>query len=438
MPGQDHRPPRRPNIVYILADDLGWADLGCTGSRFHQSPHLDRLATQGVRFETCYAAAPVCSATRSSIQTGRYPARLHLTDFIPGHRRPWARLRVPDYRQQLPLEEISLARALKPAGYTCANIGKWHLGGPGFGPAEHGFDHVFSTGVNDDDKQVSALTEDALGFIRAHRHEPFLLMLCHYTVHIPLEAKRALTGKYAALAEPGAPQSNPTYAAMIEVLDDSVGRVLAELDALGLADDTIVLFGSDNGGLVHWYIGDGPEVTSNAPCRGEKGTIHEGGLRVPLIVRWPGHTQVRRVCDVPVSTIDLFPTLMEAAGVPVTHSVDGLSLMPLLTGSGGIGRDTHYFHYPHYHNDTPAGAIRRGDMKLIEFFEDSHVELYDLAEDVGEAHDLAPARPDVAEELRRELAEWRLSVDAQMPTVNPEHDPRRAHEWESYPPPWWE
>jgi len=431
----------RPNIILILADDLGWADLGCYGSTFHESPRLDRLAAEGVRFTDAYSAAPVCSATRASIMTGKYPATVDLTDFIPGHQRPWAKLAKVEFSQQLPLEEISIARALKRAGYVSANIGKWHLGGEGCQPGDHGFDHVFHSGENDDDKQVRALTENTLEFIEANQDRPFLCILSHYTVHIPLEAKERLTAKYAAKADPNAKQNNPTYAAMIEVMDDSVGRVLDKLDELGIADNTVVMFMSDNGGLVQWYIGDGPVVTSNEPLRGEKGTLYEGGLRVPLIVRWPGRTRKGAVSDAPVTTADLFPTWCEMAGVEfevtLNHEIDGESMVPLLTGHGWLSRESIYFHYPHYHHAPPMGVIRRGDLKLIERFEDGGTELYDLRADIGEGRDLSEERPDTVRDLLAELRAWRESIGAKVPEPNPDYDPDRADEWSTYPQSWW-
>ncbi len=429
---------RPPNIVCILADDLGWADLSCYGSAFHRSPHIDAFARQGVRFTNAYAAAPVCSATRASIMTGRYPAGLNLTDFLPGHQRPWEDLVVPLQNQALPTDTTSLAEVLASAGYATAHIGKWHLGGEGSLPKDHGFGYDFDDGPSARDKRVGVLTREAAAFIERQRGVPFYLQLAHHTVHIPLEADPDLVAAYSKRIVSGAGQSNPEYAAMIEVLDGSVGPVLAKLDEFGLADDTLVLFLSDNGGLVRWYIGDGPVITSNTPLRGEKGTLYEGGIRVPLIARWPRRVPAATLCATPVTTADLLPTFAQVAGAEMPPDLDGMSLAPLLEGRGDLDRDAIFFHYPHYHHAEPAGAIRQGDWKLIEWFEDGAVELYHLATDPGEARDLSSLMPGRAESMRRRLAAWRESVGARMPAPNPDADPLRAHEWSTYPAPYWQ
>lgn len=426
---------RRLNFVFILIDDLGWADLPCYGNTFHETPNIDRLASEGMRFTDAYAAAPVCSPTRASILTGKYPARLNLTDFIPGHWRPWAKLRVPAFNQQLPLEEVTIAEALKPAGYVSACIGKWHLGGKGFQPGAQGFDYVMARGRNEKDKQVRALTDAALEFITINRDRPFFLYLSHYTVHIPLQAKQELVEKYQSQVKRMQAQNNPVYAAMIEVMDNSVGRLMKKLAELRIADRTVVVFTSDNGGLIQMYRGTGPIVTSNAPLRAEKGTLYEGGIRVPLIVRWPGVVQPGSTCNVPVSSVDFYPTLLEMADLQVNRLIDGESLVPLLKRTGDLQRSALYWHYPHYHHSTPAGAIRQGNFKLIEFYEDGRLELYNLKEDLGEKHDLANGMPQKAEELRRNLADWRQWVNARLPTANPNYEPQRAGEWGSRPKP---
>jgi len=426
---------RRLNFVFILIDDMGWADLSCYGSTYHLSPIIDKLATQGMRFTDAYAACPVCSPTRASILTGKYPARVGVTDFIPGHWRPWAKLVVPKILNQLPLEETTIPEALKPAGYVSACFGKWHLGGGRlFGPDKQGFD-VTGTGRRaDGDKQVRSLTDKALKFIEDNRNKPFFLYLSHHSVHIRLEAPKDLVDKHKARLKPGQKppaQCNPKYAAMIEHLDNNVGRVLSKLDELKLADRTAVIFFSDNGGLIKMYTGVGEVVTSNLPLRSEKGTLYEGGIRVPLIVRLPGVVSPGSVCREPVTSVDFLPTILELAGVKGKRdpTLDGVSLVPLLAGTGKLRRDAIYWHYPHYHHTAPCGAVRAGRHKLIEYFEDGRCELFDLAEDIGEKNDLAAKMPEKAAELRRKLASWRKRVAALMPTPNPGHDPEKAHLW---------
>jgi len=427
-------PDYKPNFVFILVDDLGWADLSCYGSTYHESPNIDRLAREGMRFTDAYAACPVCSPTRASILTGKYPATVNLTDFIPGHWRPYAKLVVPKFNLNLPATEVTLPEALKAAGYTSACIGKWHLGGRGSQPADHGFDVVVHNAPNNTDKQTRGLTDAGLKFIEANRDKPFFLYLSYHTVHIPLEARKELVEKYRAKLKPGqAPpqQCNPTYAAMIETLDENVGRVAATLDKLGLAEKTLLIFFSDNGGLIKMFTGKGPVVTSNAPLRSEKGTLYEGGIRDPLIIRWPGVVPPRTLCNVPVSSVDFYPTMLELAGVrpDPKHKADGVSLLPLFRPGATLERDALFWHYPHYHHTAPCGAIRAGDWKLIEYFEDGALELYNLKDDIGETRNLAAAMPDRAAALRERLAAWRKAVNAKMPTPNPNYDPKRAGEW---------
>ena len=419
----------KPNFLFILIDDLGWMDLGYYGSTFHETPIIDQMAREGARFTDAYSAAPVCSPTRASIMTGKYPARLHLTDFIPGHRRPWAKLTVPKFRRQLPVEEMTIAKALQTTGYVSTTIGKWHLGGRR--PTEYGFDQFVFSNQDDNDKRVGRFTGEALRFMERYKDRPFFLFLSHDTVHIPLEANEELIAKYKAKLNPGHVQRNAVYAAMIEALDDSVGRLLKKLDELEIADRTVVIFTSDNGGLIQKYTGSGPVVTSNAPLRSEKGTLYEGGIRVPLIVRWPRVVKPDSVCNVPVSSVDFYPTILDLAGVEGAsgHSFDGTSLVPLLKQTGQIERDAIYWHYPHYHHTAPCGAIRQGVFKLIEFYEDGRLELYNLEADIGETNNLADKEPTKAAALRKKLSDWRGAVDAQMPTLNPNHDPAKAHEW---------
>ena len=436
-------PSPRPNIVFILIDDLGWTDLGCYGSTFYQTPNIDRLAAQGMRFTDAYAACNCCSPTRASILTGKYPARLRVTDWIPGHPHPWAKLKPPDWRQYLALEEVTLAEALKSAGYATASVGKWHLGGPDHTPERQGFDLNFGGDARgavssyfwrypipsiisgqEGEYLTDRLTDEALKFIETNRARPFFLYLPHYAVHTPLQAKKEMIEKCQVRAQPDQKQKNPTYAAMIESVDQSVGRILDRLETLGIAGNTIVFFTSDNGGL--------RTVTSNSPLRHGKGGPWEGGHRVPWIVRWPGVTAAGSVCREPVVSVDFYPTILEMTGArgDAKHNaaVDGLSTAPLLKQTGKPKHDAIYWHYPHYNvlDGVPYGAIRQGDYKLIEFDEDGRLELYNLKEDIGEANDLAARQPELAATLRRKLKAWRESVGAQMPLPNPDYDPARA------------
>jgi len=434
--GQSLSKQHRPNIVFILLDDMGWSDLPCYGHAFHETPHIDRLAKQGMRFTDAYAACPVCSPTRASIMAGQYPARVGVTDFIPGHWRPYEKLRVPTNRTQyLPLEIVTVAEALRATGYTTGHVGKWHLGGADHEPQTQGFDFVRLSGQNRTDKQVTTFTDSAIEFIETNSAQPFFLYLAHHTVHIPLEAPADLVEKYENKPKPAAGVNNPVYAAMIEHVDANIGRILAKLDELDLADNTVVVFFSDNGGLRQMYTGEGPIVTANTPLRGEKGTLYEGGIRVPLIVRWPGVVRRGSTCESPVTSVDFYPTLLEIGGAarPAGQVLDGQSLIPLLRQKGLFEDRDLYWHYPHYHHSTPAGAIRQGDWKLIEFFETGATQLYNLQDDPGEQTDLSAVSPRKALELQIKLAQWRRSVGAAMPQANPDFDPARRHEWGMHP-----
>lgn len=433
---------RQPNVIFMLVDDMGWTDLGIQGSKFYETPNIDRLANQGMRFTQAYSACTVCSPTRASLMTGNYPARLHLTDWIAGHVRPFAKLKVPDWTMHLPLEETTIAEVLKRAGYATASIGKWHLGRPEFFPDQQGFDEniggcdkgqppsYFSPygipTLSDGPKGEflsDRLTDEAIKFIERNKARPFFIYFPHYAVHTPLMGKSNVVAKYEAKADPKNPQHNAKYAALVESVDDSVGRLLTKLDELGLAENTVIVFTSDNGGLVL------NQVTSNLPLRVGKGSAYEGGVRVPLFVRWPGVTKPGSVCDTPVITPDYFSTIAEICGATVENksALDGESLVPLLRQSGGLKRDAIYWHYPHYHpgGATPYSAIRKGDFKLIEFFEDEHVELYNLRADISEQTDLAAKQPEKTKALREQLHTWRRDVGAQLPSPNPNADPKR-------------
>jgi arylsulfatase A-like enzyme len=450
----------KPNIVLILADDLGWTDLACYGSKLYQTPNIDRLARNGIKFAQAYSACCVCSPTRAALLTGKYPARLHITDWIPGLPPENPKLLVPDWTKYLPLEEKTIADAFKSAGYATASIGKWHLGGEEYFPEKHGFDlNIAGTaapGVSsyfspykivtltdgpDGEYVTDRLAHEAVRWLEANQHKPFFLYLPHFAVHTPIQGKKPIAAKYRQRILPGMAQTNAMYAAMIESLDDAVGRVRAKLDSLNLADKTIVVFASDNGGRV--------PTTSNLPLRVGKGSCYEGGTRVPLIIYWPAVTKAGEVCETPVISMDLFPTLLEAAGLPRSQSAsapdptaptlqhvnappafDGVSLVPLLRQNGGIARDELFWHYPHYQHyqlggTTPYGAIRKGDFKLIEFFDNMRVELYNLRQDIGEQRNLAAQMPEKAVELRERLHAWQKEVNAQIPARNPAYDPRK-------------
>lgn len=444
------------HVVVFLVDDLGWRDVGCYGSDFYRTPHVDALAQSGVRFTDAYAACAVCSPTRAAILTGKYPARLMLTDWLPSGRwNPHARLRSARFVRSLPLEEVTLAEAFGAGGYETVHIGKWHLGGPPFSlPEHHGFDaniggnahgapgsyfhpyagdwaipttglrsqwHVFEDGVPGE-YLTDRLTDEAVRFIRQPHEKPFFLHLAHYGVHTPLQGKPEMISRYEAVPE-AERQGTPAYAAMIESVDESLGRILAALAEEGLADETLVILTSDNGGF--------SGATSNAPLRANKGAAYEGGIRVPLIIRWPGVATPGSIVHEPVISTDIYPTCLAAAGLPPrpTQHLDGLNLEPLLCGTGFPTREALYWHFPHYNDhpsSVPASTIRKGTWKLIESFDPPGLELYDLATDIGETRDLAAAEPDVVAELSADLAAWRAETGAQMMQPNPDYDPLKA------------
>ena len=460
----------RPNFIFVLIDDLGWRDLSCYGSQFYETPNLDRLCAEGMRFTDAYAACPVCSPTRASILSGKYPARVGVTDWIGGHTR--GKLLDAPYIDHLPLEEKSLAKALNGAGYATWHVGKWHLGKESYWPEKHGFEenvagcHMGSpwrgyfspwqipTLKDGPEGQylTDRLTDEAVRLIKSNEGRPFFLNLWYYTVHTPIQAKEAKIAKYEAKAkEMGLDtvktfeegdffpcehkkdqrimrrlvQSDPVYAAMIESLDESIGRVLQAVEESGQTENTVIIFTSDNGGLA---TSEG-SPTCNAPLAEGKGWMYEGGTREPLFIKWPGVIQAGSVCDVPVSSPDFYPTLLEMAAldpIPEQH-VDGVSLVPLLKGAKDLDREAIFWHYPHYANQggTPGSSIRAGDYKLIEFFEDDTIELYNLGADIGEEHDLAAKEPELAAKLRQQLADWRRSVDAKLPQPNPDYVPWR-------------
>jgi arylsulfatase A-like enzyme len=460
-----------PNIILILADDLAWADVGCYGSTFHETPNLDRLAAEGMRFTNGYAAHMSCSPSRAALLTGRYPARLKITAFIPGPTLSGKYLPAT-MRMQLPFEEVTLAEVLKQSGYATLFVGKWHLGDAPYFPEKQGFDvniagnrsgapgsyfwpygrgkkrgyhGIEVPGLYEDGQEgehlCDRLTTEALKLVETKQDEPFFLYLSFYDVHTPIQAKQPLVEKYREKArrmglpqeatflsdgteargtKPGLRQNksrqvqnDPSYAAMVETMDTNVGRVLDGLKQLNLDDNTIVIFTSDNGGY--------PPITSNLPFRGGKGWAYEGGTREPWLVKWPGVTKPHTECHVPVIFTDIFPTVLEMAGLPLRPDLhcDGLSFAPLLKGHNKPLHDALFWHYPHYaaYGCGPFSAIRTGDWKLIEWLEDNSVDLFNLAEDPGEQVNLATDMPERVAEMRDRLHQWRRDVDANMPRV---------------------
>ncbi|MCU0705547.1 MAG: sulfatase-like hydrolase/transferase [Fimbriiglobus sp.] len=436
----------RPNVVLIVIDDLGQTDLGCYGSKFHKTPHLDAFAKSGVKITDAYSACPVCSPTRAAILTGKHPARLNITDWLPGRPDlPAHRVKRPVIRQELPLEEVTLAEELKKAGYATAHVGKWHLGGKGFEPTQQGFDvniagddtgtplSYFAPFQNkmgtrkmpglEDAKEgeylTDRLTTEAEKFITANKDKPFFLYLAHYAVHTPLTAKKEMIEKY----KPGplGRQSNPTYAAMVESMDESVGRILKTLDDLKLADNTVVIFTSDNGGLATMEGAvNGIPATFNSPYREGKGFLYEGGVRVPFILRGPGIK-----ASVPFISTDVTPTVLGLCGVKSEVTFDGRNLTAALGGADAKPPAEFYWHYPHYANQgsRPGAAIRDGNWKYIEYYDSERRELFDLSKDVSESRNLVADKPDVVKTLAKKLDDWRAAVGAKMPTPNPAYKP---------------
>ncbi|QDS98820.1 sulfatase-like hydrolase/transferase [Adhaeretor mobilis] len=444
--------PLKTNVVLILADDLGWKDLGCYGSDYYQTPNIDRVASEGMRFTDGYSACNVCSPTRAAIMSGKYPARLLLTQWLPGGR--WSatknELREGRYISNLPLEEVTIAEAMREAGYRTAFMGKWHLGAETYYYPEHqGFDiniggrdygapgsyfypfegtwKIPTTGKTlfkdsplpgkEGDYLVDRLAEEAEKFIRQSADKPFFLMLSHYAVHTPLEGKPDKVARYEKTPKKQR-QGKAAYAAMVESVDDSVGRVMRTLKELDLDERTLVIFASDNGGFA--------KVTDNAPLRANKGSNYDGGIRVPVIVKWPGKTTPGSVSHEPVISTDFYPTILAATGQPLRphQHMDGKNLTPVLTGEGKLDREALYWHYPHYNqhpSNFPSSVVRAGDWKLIEDLETGKAQLYNLAEDIGETHDLSTEQPEKVKRLQGNLNNWRKDVGADPMTPNPQY-----------------
>lgn len=437
-----------PNILFVLTDDLGWRDLSCYGSTFYETPSIDRLASQGLRFTDAYAAATVCSPTRAAILTGKTPARLHLTDFIRGLDCPFAALTPPDWPRYLAHEEVTLAEMLKQVGYETFHFGKWHLGREEHFPVTQGFDHSIAESAwgpggyfypwpnvknmtgEEGDYFTDRLTDEVIRRLERSHDRPFFMYVAYSTPHRPTEAKEELTRKYAAKLTSEHVQRNPVNAGMIHSLDENVGRIMQSLDELKLADKTLFIFTSDNGGN---HYADRPQKTNNAPLRGGKGAAYEGAYRVPLIVRWPGNVPGGIETSEPVSSVDFFPTLQAVTGQERTdeQELDGVSLLPLVLKQQPLGRKALYWHYPHYHRGgaSPHGVIRKGRFRLVEHFDGTQAELYDIENDIGETVNLIYSMPEKSNELLNELRQWRHEVGAQMPTLNPNYDPNRLNEW---------
>jgi arylsulfatase A-like enzyme len=511
-PVSNHEP--KLNVVFFLVDDLGWRDLGCDGSTAYHTPNIDAFAKQGVRFSQAYAACPVCSPSRASILTGQYPARLHLTDWLPGRgNHPFQKLQNSKTVQHLPYNQKTLPQVLKDNGYRTAIFGKWHLGEDPESTKKQGFDlHVpewnkgwpnktyFSPyglkgleGGPKGEYLTDRLTDEALKWVSENKDHPFFLYLAHFAVHDPIQGRPDLVAKYeqemSRATFRGAPyvlegnpddsapfsaealngllqdkryrgfsllphrtvkirqhQDNPEFAGMVQSMDESLGRVLARLKQLKLEDRTIVIFFSDNGGMSAANFGNPnrriPKAnlnknysTSNLPLRGGKGWLYEGGIRVPLIVfnpKQPPVPQGGSVCDVPVISTDFYATILDMLGLKSAQTqpngIDGMSFLPLLNGGkdAKIEKRALYWHWPHYSNhgaQSPGGAIRRGDFKLIEYYENNTAQLFNLRTDLQEAHDLSASQPEKTEELRTVLHAWRKSVNAEMPQPNPKYDP---------------
>lgn len=502
---------KKPNVVFILADDLGWSDLGCYGGQFYETPRIDRLATEGVRFTNAYAACHVCSPTRASILTGQYPARLGLTDWLPGRKNfPFQKLENVASVQHLPYSDNStFAKVLKDNGYKTAIIGKWHLGEDSASCQRQGFDiHIPSgwmkgwpangyfspyhmPGLKDGPEGeylTDRMTDEALKFISDNKDQPFLLYLSHFAVHDPVQGRPDLVKKYEEKLKtiPGdnkvpyilegnpddekplsrnelndlqtkeefqqyrvlpertvkikQKQDNVQFAGMVESLDESVGRVLDKLKELGLEENTIVVFFSDNGGMSAANFGNPKRVvqpnkldrafsTSNLPLRGGKGWLYEGGIREPMIVKWPKKGKQGTVCNVPVISTDFFPTILDMLGLSAgKRETDGVSIVPLVDKNGEANKEITdraiYWHFPHYSNhgmQSPGAAIRYGNYKLIEYFENGTVQLFNLSDDPGEQHDLSETLPEKSEEMKSMLHQWQKRVNAKMMHPNPEY-----------------
>jgi len=490
---------QKPNVIFFLVDDMGWRDAACFGSEFYETPNIDSLAADGVKFNQAYAACQVCSPTRASILTGQYPARLKLTDWLAGRRDfDFQKLKKVEINQNLPFDVTTLPELLKEQGYSTAIYGKWHIGEGESSPLGHGFDKHVPEGWNKGwpkagyhapfkfadipdkpgDYLTDKLTDQALKYIEENKDKPFFLYLSHFAVHDPIQGRRDLVGKYKKklqkMGKPSGPdfilegnpddkkpltreqltklitkpafsgfkvlpqrtvkikqhQDNAEFAGMVESMDESLGRVMKKLKDLGLDDNTIVIFFSDNGGMSGANFGnpkrkvakaklDMAFATSNLPLRGAKGWMYEGGIRVPMIVKWPGKGKAGITCETPVISTDFYPSILEMLGLnqkPEVHP-DGVSFAAAVKGET-FARKPIFWHFPHYSNhgmQSPGGAIRDGDYKLLEYFENGTVQLFNLKEDIGEQNDLSKKYPEIVKKLKAKLHNWRNEVGAKMP-----------------------
>lgn len=449
----------KPNFILINVDDLGWTDLGCFGSAFYETPHIDGLAGDGMRFTDAYAACAVCSPTRAAIMTGRYPARIGVTDWIrarfqggkipankknPSH---WvggkgSKVLCPANALWMESSELTIAELLKKVGYRSCHIGKWHLGADDWYPEKQGFDENYGgcdygqpPSYYDpfNNKRLDGIfglpsrkkgqyltdreTDEAIGFIDRNKDRPFFLYFANYAVHTPIQAKQSLMAKYKEKAtQVKGRQKNAAYATMVESVDQAVGRIRDKLQELKISGNTVIMFTSDNGGLL------GP--TNNAPLRSGKGNPYEGGIRVPLIIYWPGVTKTGAVSPVPVTSVDYFPTICGAVGLkaPDGLAIDGVDLMPVLKGEDSLGREDLFWHFPHYRGRImPYSIIRSGNWKLLKRYVGKPYELFNLAEDIGEKEELAEKMPDKVKELDAKLVEWLKKTGAKVPKPNPDY-----------------
>ncbi|MDA0349900.1 MAG: sulfatase [Verrucomicrobia bacterium] len=464
---QNNSENKRPNILLIIVDDLGWADLGCFGADLHETPNIDAFAATGQKFTNAYAAASICSPTRASLLSGKSPARLNMTIWREAaiNSQFNKKLIPPDVSSNLPLDEVTIAEALKAEGYVTAHLGKWHVGDGEHFPETQGFDinvgatvwgspptffypyrgEIYNSlrfvpdlerdknGTYNLDREGEylgdRLTDEAISIMERFKNESFFINLAYYTVHTPIEAKADIVKYYEKKLRSGMSHQNAIFAAMVHSLDENIGRLMKKLEELDLADNTAVVFTSDNGGFINEW--EGKSVTSNFPLRSGKGALYEGGIRIPTIIRWPGMTTPNTTSDYPITTQDFYPTLLEMVNLEgdpgQVAAFDGISLVPVLKDPQADFKQRElYWHYPHYYQTTtPVSAIRQGDWKLLEFLEDNHVELYNLKENIGETINLAKSNPKKTKELLQLLTAWRENVNAPMPRPNPEYPKNR-------------
>ncbi|MGY5352309.1 sulfatase [Wenyingzhuangia sp. IMCC45533] len=447
---------KQPNVILFLVDDLDWKDGGALGSDLYETPNLDRLISEGTLFNNAYASCTVCSPTRASIMTGKYPAKLRVTDWIEGHKKPYAKMKIPDWNQKLDLEEITLAEAFKNRGYSTIHLGKWHLGeDEKYWPEHQGFDMnvgghsagspkkrggqgYFSPYKNPRMKDgvkgeylTERLTQEAAAYIKNHCESPFFMNFWLYNVHLPLQAKKDKINYFNTRVSKNARHKNTTYAAMVAHMDDALGGVIKSLEKAGIYDNTIIVFHSDNGGI----IGNSKNklITDNFPLRSGKGDMYEGGVRVPMIFKWTSKIKAGVINETPVISTDIYPTLLSMVDNDYTPNsdIDGANLQPLLLQDKALERDAIYWHYPHYHPEgaKPYSAIRKGDWKLIQVYEEAQPQLYHLKNDIGETENLANQYPDKTKELLNDLNNWKLKVKAQHPTENLNYDAEKENFW---------